>query len=256
MKKISLFALGITAIVSCTKEIDVNLDNAEAQVVIEGGVTNVSLAQVKLSKSVPFSNSNHFPAISGAVVSITDNEGTKFELAETAPGTYSNASLIGVPGRTYQLHIVAEGKTYAASSAMPLPVTLDSLVVEKLFIGTESIYIVKPIYTDPPQLGNCYRFIETINNKRFPDAWVWDDKMLNDGISSIPMIQHDSTISVNDVIEVEMQCVDKNVFRYFDALSGMKHNATTPANPPGNISGGALGYFSAYTSQRKRVVVQ
>ncbi len=256
MKKFSLFALSITALVSCTKEVDVKLDNAEAQVVIEGQVTNVSFAEVKLSKSVPFSNSNHFPAISGAVVNITDNEGTKYELTETTPGTYSNASLTGVPGRTYQLHIVAEGKTYAASSAMPLPVTLDSLVAEKLFMGTEYIYIVKPVYTDPPQLGNCYRFIETINNKRYPHTWTWDDKMLNDGVSSIPLVQRDSTIAVNDVVEVEMQCIDKNVFRYFEALSDMKHNATTPANPPSNISGGALGYFSAHTSQKKKVVVR
>ena len=232
------------------------LENAEAQVVIEGTVTNASFAEVKLSKSVPFSHSNNFPAISGAIVSITDNEGTKYDLAETAPGTYSNASLIGIPGRTYHLNIVAEGKTYTASSAMPMAVMMDSLVAEKLFMGTESIYIVKPIFTDPPQLGNCYKFIETINNKRYPDAWVWDDKLLNDGVSSFPLVQHDSTIAVNDIVEVEMQCIDKNVLRYFNALGHLKYNAATPANPPTNISGGALGYFSAHTSQRKRVVVQ
>ena len=251
-----LFAISITALVSCTKEIDVKLENAEAQTVIEGTVTNASFAEVRLSKSVPFTNSNHFPAISGAVVSITDNEGTKYDLAETVPGTYSNASLMGIPGRTYHLNIVAEGKTYTASSAMPLPVTLDSLVADKIFMGSESIYVIKPVYTDPAEWGNCYRFIETINNRRYPDAWVWDDRLINDGVSGRPLVQHDSTIAVNDIVEVEMQCIDKNVFRYFNALSHLKYNATTPANPPTNISGGALGYFSAHTSQKKRIVVK
>jgi hypothetical protein len=33
-------------------------------------------------------------------------------------------------------------------------------------------------------------------------------------------------------------------------------NATTPANPENKITGGALGYFSAHTSQKRKVKVQ
>ena len=53
-----------------------------------------------------------------------------------------------------------------------------------------------------------------------------------------------------------MRCIDKNVFRYFTALQGSQNNATTPANPENAITGGALGYFSAHTTQKKKIKVQ
>ena len=59
--------------VACTKNINVDLKNASPQLVIEGIVDNQQAATVQISKSVPFSSSNNFPAVSGAVVSISDN---------------------------------------------------------------------------------------------------------------------------------------------------------------------------------------
>jgi len=53
-----------------------------------------------------------------------------------------------------------------------------------------------------------------------------------------------------------MQCIDKNIFRYFTTLTEVQENSTTPANPDSNISGGVLGYFSAHTSQRKKAAVK
>ena len=128
--------------------------------------------------------------------------------------------------------------------------------LEKIFWGSESIWVVKPQYTDPAGFGNNYMFTETINGKQYPDFWVWDDRYVNNSISTIPLLQSDSTINTNDTVEVEMRCIDKNVFRYFTALQGSQNNVTTPANPENKITGGALGYFSAHTTQRKKVKVQ
>ena len=133
---------------------------------------------------------------------------------------------------------------------------LDTLLLEKLFWGNESIWVVKPQYTDPAGFDHYYMFIERINGKQFPQFWVWDDRIVNNSISTIPLFQSDSTINVNDTIEIEMRCINKNIFRYFTALQGSQSNATTPANPENKITGGALGYFSAHTSERKKVKVQ
>jgi hypothetical protein len=255
MKKLLIYTFLFTALISCKKEINVDLQNASSQIVIEGVVTNTSHAEVTLSKSVPFSSSNVYPEVSGAVVNIIDN-GVNYVLTETKPGTYTNHSLTGRPGHTYNLFVKAEGKEYTSTSTMPLQVNLDTLLLEKIYWGNESIWVVKPQYTDPAGFGNSYMFIETINGKRFPDVWVWDDNIVNNSVSTISLIQSDSTINTNDTIEVEMRCIDKNVFRYFTALNGSKQNATTPANPENKITGGALGYFSAHTSQRKKVKVQ
>jgi hypothetical protein len=256
MKRALIPILLFTALVGCKKEIDVDLKNASSQIVIEAIVTNASAAKVIISKSVPFSSGNTFPGVTGAVVNITDNTGTHFKLTESKPGTYTNETLIGVPGRTYNLSVKTEGKEYTSSSEMPLQVSFDSLHLEKLFWGTESIWVVKPQYTDPAGFGHHYMFIESINGKQFPQVWVWDDRILNNSISTIPLFQTDSTININDTVEVEMRCIDKGTFRYFSSLTATQMNATTPANPENKITGGALGYFSAHTSQKRKVKVQ
>jgi hypothetical protein len=255
MKQFSIILLVFSSLMSCTKIIDVDLHDSSPQIVIEATVTNSSYAEVLISKTGLFSDKNEFPKVSGAVVTIT-GDGKNYELTETAAGIYTNKSLTGIPGHTYQLLVKVEGKEYASSSTMPLQVNLDSLELEKIYWLNKSIWVVKPVYTDPAGYGNNYMFIETINGKRFPDAWVWDDKIINDGKSTIPLIQGDSTINLNDSVEVEMRCIDKNVYRYFTALEASQNNATTPANPENKITGGAFGYFSAHTSQKKKIMVR
>jgi len=256
MKKIFLIAFIIAIAISCTKQINVDLKNADPQLVIEGNVSNSTGAVVNISKSVQFSSGNSFPAVSGAVVSITDNLGTSYTLAEQSPGVYSNDDLTGVPGRSYTLNVAVNGTAYTATSVMPKQTNLDTLLFEQIIFGNETIWIVKPQYTDPAGFGDYYKFIEKINGVRYPNIWVWDDNFTNNGISTRPLIQTDSTIAIGDTIEIEMQCIDKNIFRYFTALTEVQSNATTPANPDTNISGSVLGYFSAHTSQRKKAIVQ
>jgi hypothetical protein len=60
-----------------------------------------------------------------------------------------------------------------------------------------------------------------------------------------------------DVIEVEFQCIDENVFEYFNGIMLLQTDrGITPTNPGNNIEGGALGYFSAHTSERKSLTIQ
>jgi len=70
----------------------------------------------------------------------------------------------------------------------------------------------------------------------------------------------DIKVVVGDAIHVEMQCIDQNVYTFYSALlqlsGGGPGGGITPANPPSNISNGALGYFSAHTVRKKSVVIQ
>ena len=256
MNKIVSHILCLSLMAGCTKQVNVDLKNAAPQLVIEGNVTNTDIAAVSISKTVPFSSSNIFPPVSGATVNITDDVGTTYPLTENPAGYYTNSNLTGVPGHSYTLSVTTGGNTYTAVSTMPQAVNLDTILLEQISFGNKFIWAVKPQYTDPPAFGNYYKFTEFINNVRNPTIFIWDDRLINNGISTRPLLQADSTINVNDSVGVEMQCIDKNIFRYFSALADLQQNATTPANPDSNISGGVLGYFSAHTTQRKKVVVK
>ena len=256
MRKIIFYIFCVVLITSCTKQINVDLKNATQQLVIEGNVSNIDIASVLISKTVPFSSSNNFPAVSGATVTITDDGGTVFPLTENSAGHYTNSSLLGEPGHSYTMTVTTEGKSYTAVSTMPQQVNIDTILLENIAFGNKFIWAVKPQYTDPPGFGNYYKFTEFINDVRNPTIFVWDDRFVNNGISTRPLLQADSAININDSVGVEMQCLDKNTFRYFSTLAELQRNATTPTNPNTNISGGVLGYFSAHTTQRKKVVVK
>ena len=245
----------VIVLMACKKIINVDLNNAASQLVIEGIVSNTSPTQIVISRSVKFSSSNNFPTVSNATVIIKDNLNNSYTLKENTAGNYSSNSVIGVPGRTYNLSVTADGNTYTATSTMPLQVNLDTLLLEKIPFGNKAVTIVKPQYTDPVGFGNSYQFVETINKTVNPKVFVWDDRFNDGGISTRPLIEADSSIISGDTIKVEMRCIDKNIFRYFTSLADLQQNATTPANPETNITGGCLGYFSAHTSQRKKVVI-
>lgn len=247
------FIITFIIISSCKKVINVDLNNAAPQIVIEGSVTNSSAAQVLISKSVKFSDSNTFPTVSGAVVTIADNLNNSYPLAETQPGVYTNSSLTGVPGRTYHLTVNTGGTVYTATSTMPAQVFMDTVLTDEIIFGNKTIKIVQPQYTDPASVANYYWFVETIKQTVNKKIFVWDDNLTNGGISTRPLIEADSTINTGDTVQVEMRCIDKNIYHYVRGLEDLQNNASTPANPDTNISGGALGYFSAHTRQVNKI---
>src|SRR5258708_12937055 len=62
----------------------------------------------------------------------------------------------------------------------------------------------------------------------------------------------------NGNVSVDMQCIDKNMYKYWYSMdqSSTGDGGTTAANPVTNVVGGALGYFSAHTSQTKTILVK
>ena len=105
MKNFKIFILPLMClfICSCTKVISVNLNDANANIVIEGVVDdNPGPYQVKISQTVNFSEPNVFPPVSGATVTITDSTtGVTDNLIENSAGLYSTQNLTAGPVGPY-----------------------------------------------------------------------------------------------------------------------------------------------------------
>src|SRR5262249_29673984 len=84
-------AIMALAAAACKKVINVDLNNADPHIVIEGEVTNQpGPYQVKITNTVNFSARNNYPPVSGATVTITDSTVKRtFTLSETSPGIYT-----------------------------------------------------------------------------------------------------------------------------------------------------------------------
>ncbi|MEO8961179.1 MAG: DUF4249 domain-containing protein [Ginsengibacter sp.] len=247
-------------ICGCKKVIDVHLENSETQIVITGDVDNrPGPYELKITKTIDFNSDNIFPPVSGAVVKITGN-GVTDSLTETSPGVYSTHILQGKAGRTYKMFVSIEGKDYTASSTMPNPVHLDSIDFRS---GRQDALYAVANFQDPEGVPNYYQFIEYTDGEKFRNGRgnsVFDDR-LSDGRYINRILYNDSSdIKSGIILTVQMNCVDKEVYNYLSELSqisggGEGFSSPTPANPTSNIKGGALGYFSAHTTNSRSVVI-
>ena len=256
MKKcFSILFLIVIVTNGCKKIINPNIVPSAPKLVIEGNVSNIPHGcWVNIEYTTPL-DSIYTMASTAAVVTVSDGMGNVHHLKSGGYHGYYDNTFIGVPGRTYTLKVVIDGNTYTATSTMPQLVNLDTLLTDRIMFGNKSIIDVTPVYLDPSGFGNCYQFVETINKTLNPHIFVFDDRYNDGTINTRPLVETDSTINSGDSIAVEMRCIDKNVYNYFNALNQLNNNSTTPANPPTNIMGGCLGYFSAHTSQTKKIKV-
>jgi hypothetical protein len=248
---------------ACEKVIDIDLNSSEPKVVIEGSITDQpGPYTIRISKTVNFDEPNTFPAVSGAMVQISDDAGNYETLTETAtPGIYSTNTIQGVPGRTYTLTVAIAGNTYSAVSTMPQPVSIDTLLVEEFTGPHGSGKVIQARYPDPAGIANFYRFSLFIDNEE--EYILLDDDRLQDGeLTTLALFSPNPSqglTDTGDTAAVYMQIIDKGVYEYFRTLyqmSGGSHGGSvSTANPLSNISNGALGYFSAHTIRVKTIVV-
>ena len=261
-KKYLYLSAIILLFASCDKVITLPIENNDSQVVIEGNITDkLGPYFVKLSRSINLDASNLYPVIENGTVIISDNTGIKDTLKQVSRGIYMTRLIRGVNGRTYFLEVNVDGKKYTAQSTMPYKVNLDSLRINIFPINGDNQYSIIPVYTDPIELGNSYRFIQKINDTLDNNYNIFNDNLNNGRINQRPLNggNRDITIKLFDMVSVEMQCISKSAHLFFYTLSQQDGagpgGGTAPTNPPNNIVGGALGLFSAHTSQTKDIQV-
>jgi len=251
---------------SCEKAIDLKLSDTTPQYVIEGVLTNENgSCKVLISQTKKFTDDNSFNAVNGAQVSISNN-GITYNLSASSAGVYQNSILTGAPGQTYQLNVSINGKTFTGTCTMPQQVALDSIYLVKDNINNNKDGSIRKYvtvqYKDPAATKNYYRFVQYINSRKEQTVFVDDDEFTNGQTVNSRLNYNNGNddpakdIRPGNTVIIEMLCIDAAVYKYWYSLasaSGDSNNAA-PTNPVSNIQGGALGYFSAHTIQRKTLV--
>jgi len=265
-----IFVLLFLLFSSCEEVIDLDLETALPQLMVEGNITDgAGPYLVKLSKTGAYFGNQNYEQVRDATVVLTDNTGQQKEtLAEISPGNYQTSTLQGVAGRTYILTITTAGKTYTAQSTMPYPVPLDSLGLEYVESGFDEDaagntkgYEVKAHFQDPLGIKNYYRFKLYLNNEyKYKEIYLQDDD-LSDG-KKIAYELEANYAQVGQRVRVEMLGIDKATYNYYNTLSNIIGGDNgfidaVPDNPKSNLSNGALGYFAAYSiNHNERMVAE
>lgn len=262
MKNITSILFIALLFAGCEKIVDLKYKGNKSRIIIEGNITNeAGPYYVRITKSLSLTDTGSYPVIDNAIVTVGDDAGNIESLIPLGNGTYRTNTLTGAEGRTYTLTVQVENQTYTAQSTMPQQVPFDSIKVETDIITGETEYSLIPVYKDPLAKGNNYRFVLWINNKLINQHLVQNDEVRNGVVNSVRLEINDDDIEFKpgDSVAIQMQCIDKKVALYYTTLALMGDSGpgggTTPNNPPGNISNGALGLFSAHTVEAKSAIL-
>ncbi|NQU53338.1 MAG: DUF4249 domain-containing protein [Bacteroidetes bacterium] len=251
------------SIFACEKVIDVDLNEAHPGIVIEGNLSRSPIsAEVRLSKTGSYFGESSNDKISGATVIIKNDFGESFSLIEFENGFYKSFEITPEVGATYTLTVETEGEVYKASSTLHQTVQIDTLsyFYDEGFGFMDEGYLLKALFTDPSEIENYYRIKiyvgDTLKNEN-NDFIIFDDRVI-DG-NSIEITLRGNIFDVGDTVSVELISLDKGAYEYyngFQELINVNPGSAAPANPTSNISNGALGYFSAWSSDKKTVIIK
>ncbi|MGE5395440.1 MAG: DUF4249 domain-containing protein [Candidatus Saccharibacteria bacterium] len=249
---------------SCEKVIPIDLADTKEAIVIEAQVTNTSMPfTVKISKTAPYFGSASNKPVTGAKVSIKSEKGKLKYFTEVAPGLYTYAKTPAFPNILYILTVEYDGVTYTAQSFMNESVSISDISLS-YFDGLgllESGYRITTFIRDPADVENYYRIKYFVNGKASTSQSgisLYSDLLFNG--KGIGLGQRSLVFKKTDTVTVELQSIDKAAYDYFstlESISGLDLMQTvSPANPISNFNNGALGYFSAYTLDRKTIVIK
>jgi len=271
-------------IVSCEREIEIDLGENEETIVVEGIIEAGGNPRVLVSKNRGFFN--NFPSdivalldtfiLQDAVVSVSDGQITYplnfiFNPLEYPFAYYTTNALVGEVGKTYYLTVQALGKTATARTTIPPPVPVDSLYfgLNVFDVNEDSLGFLYATYKDPDTLGNAYRLYakKSSETQYFPvNGAITNDDFINgknvtffSGQSNKPFAVQDTFIDQNffyrlgDTIQIKFCSIGNREFEFyntFEAALGTNGNPfASPIIIKSNIEGGlgvwcGQSYFS------------
>ncbi len=257
-----IFLILILLLSGCEKVINVDLNEANPAVVIEGNVdASNHLAQVKISETSSYFDQSKSKMVSGADVRITINDYESFLLPEINNGIYSFEDIPVITGATYHLTVNTNNNLYEASSVLQPKVEIDTLwyYVDNTDSFFDKGYVINVYFNDPPDMNNFYRIKVFVNNKlkdKADDFVLFSDRFFEGQRVKIDLRNFD--IYPKDTVDIQLISLDEKVFDFYNTFINVVYNnpgSAAPANPNTNLSNGALGYFSAWSSDKQRIII-
>jgi Domain of unknown function (DUF4249) len=272
MYRIIFLLVLLSLFTACEEVIDVELDDADPQIVIEAKVSDNSENNIALiTLSTDFYEPSEYEKISEAEVIVTEVGGESFIFSEISSGKYSNKNLIASVGSEYLIAINFNDIIYSAKSSLRQQLTIDSLQVteEEGRFSDNLRYEINCYFQDNPEYEDFARFKVYVNGEKRDGVFTYDDR-LSDGNSiefsrfRIDQDDDEDKLKPGDLITIELLTIDEATYEYFNTLSdviggsggGGMMSGSTPANPTTNWDNDALGYFSAYSIDTKSIVIQ
>ena len=268
---------------SCEDVIDVKLSNEDLNLIgVEASITTADKPTVFLYKTLKVNQDITYPAISGAVVTVSDNAtpANLIILTEDSskPGHYlvpDSKNYLGVAGREYTLNIQTQNVTLTAKDKLAKVEPIDSIQVipsqrgEKRFLG---------IFTygkEPKGLGNYYKWDIYVNDTLVHNsdrlAIASDEFVDGNYISKLEIYTdfydttkpEDRKLKMNDKIQVKQTSISEFAYNFYFQMINQSSTGSLFSVPTANITSNftssdgkpVLGIFTARGVSASNLVV-
>jgi hypothetical protein len=270
---------------SCEDVIQVKLSDENLNLIgVEARITTVDQPAVFLYQTLRVNEDTDYPGISGAVVTISDDDtihAHKMTLPESTSkkGLYMvplKQSYHGIAGREYTLKIVTGGVTLTAKEKLFKVEPIDSIQVKPSMRGDKLFLGVFTYGLETPGIGNYYKWDVYVNDSLIQAAdriAVASDEFV-DG-NYIPGLEiftdfydpnkpKDRILDLYDTISVKQNSISEFGYNFYIQMINQSSTGSLFSVPPANVKSNftssdgkpVLGIFIASdVSEPKPVVI-
>ncbi len=257
------FLVPLLWLTSCEQEVDLNLEEAEPRIVIEGWVDDMpGPYEFMVRRSGDFFGAPEEIPVTNAIMVLKDDMGGADTLVEDWPGHYFSGHLQGQREHNYTLEAWVEGEVYTAENYLPRINPFNyafSFYSDTLPFG-EGHYILVSA-NEPAGVGDYYQFRIYRNDSLFNgpgDVFFTDDRFV-DGQESLFVFPYPH--EVGDTVVVEVRSISNLTYdfllTYFQQLNGGGGPfGSPPANLITNWDNDGLGFFGTAAVIRDTIIIQ
>lgn len=282
----------LSVLISCEKNIDIELNQTEPTLVVDARIENDEAPYVVLTKSLSYFGNISIDSLANSFVHNAEvyvSNGTlthrlkEYEIP-LIPGYsayyYSTDSsdlttaFVGEFNTSYSLEVRTNGEVYTSTTTIPFPaVVADSIWVEHAPMNPDTLKrILKVRLVDPPGLGNRNRYFTKRNNEpMYPgESSVWDDQITDGNTYTVtlppginkndPPDSDDNYFFKGDEITFKLANIDKPTFDFWETWEFAYATIGNPFSQPNvvinNISNGGLGAFCGYASINYTIIAE
>lgn len=260
-----VFTLGFL-LTSCEDTIDLDVPIAQARLVVEASLdwekgTTGNVQSISLSMSTPFFDTNQDTSVTGAIVTVTNEDsGEVFPFDDNNDGTYSTSTFVPILNNTYHLEIVYDGETYEATETL-MSVSDINEVNQSIEGGFDDELLELNLYfIDPANIENFYLIKYDVDGDLFPYLEDVSDEF-TDGNEIHDFLEKDddedseeTPFEAGDVVNISLYGISEQYYNFIrllieqhgsqgDPFSStaalIRGNCINPTNPDNY----AFGYF-------------
>ena len=271
---INFVVLSLIFLASCTERMDIKLPAGQEKLVVEAYLfPGDSSSQVQLTKSANYFSNEAPTPVSNASIQLDDGENTwYFQPSAKSEGHYflSQQQFHPVTGKKYHLDIQLSkpigNETHFESNTIlpPLRVHIDSLGIE--YAPVIEKWIVR-IFARDSVGKDFYLFNSRVNGKCVTDSIprkvvrsdeFFDGRYLN---GAVVQVLNKDELHPGDYYTLKASNITEAYYHYLIELQDEVETKNPlfsgpSSNVQGNISGGALGFFTAFASTSFQVILQ